>query len=89
MDISVTNVLLDLGAGRRGTDMGPSAMHVAGLVPRLKALGHEIPDVDTIQVRTQEQSQHLDPSARFLREITATCTAEGIAPLYPLVSPAR
>ena len=75
MDISVTNVLLDLGAGRRGTDMGPSAMHVAGLVPRLKALGHEIPDVDTIQVRTQEQSQHLDPSARFLREIIATCTA--------------
>lgn len=74
MDISVTNVLLDLGAGRRGTDMGPSAMHVAGLVPRLRALGHGISDVDTIQVRTQEQSEHLDPSARFLREIIDTCT---------------
>ena len=45
MDIAITNVHLDLGAGRRGTDMGPSAMHVAGLVPKLRQMGHRVADV--------------------------------------------
>lgn len=69
MDISITNVHLDLGAGRRGTDMGPSAMHVAGLVPRLAALSHTVTDVHTEAVSTFEA---LDPGrddARFLDEI--------------------
>jgi arginase len=39
--IKVIGVPLDLGASRRGVDMGPSAVRVAGLEARLEALGHE------------------------------------------------
>ncbi len=74
MKISVTNVHLDLGAGRRGTDMGPSAIHVAGLVPGLERLGHEIVAVEPIEARAAESTQEGDPSARFLPAIVRTCT---------------
>lgn len=74
MDLSITNVHLDLGAGRRGTDMGPSAMHVAGLVPSLERLGHRIADVKSIGVRSQEAMPDPgDPHARFLPVIAETC----------------
>ena len=66
MDISITNVHLDLGAGRRRTDMGPSAMHVAGLVPKLRALGHHIVDSCSIAARNFEDADTGDPRARFL-----------------------
>jgi arginase len=74
VDIAITNVQLDLGAGRRGTDMGPSAMHVAGLVPRLRAIGHQVPSVVTVgRATTFENSDPGDPRARFLAEILQTC----------------
>ena len=75
MDISILNVRLDLGAGRRGTDMGPSAIHVAGLTERLHSLGHVIHDVVDIEVRSAEELHIGDPTARFLAPIR-TCCAE-------------
>ena len=75
MDISILNVHLDLGAGRRGTDMGPSAIHVAGLIPELTRLGHRVVDVHAIDVESAEQAPFGDKSARFLPQI-ATCAAE-------------
>ena len=74
MNLSITNVHLDLGAGRRGTDMGPSAIHVAGLVPRLKALGHTIVDVTSLGGTTFENTDSGDPKARFLPQIVRICT---------------
>lgn len=74
MKIEITNVHLDLGAGRRGTDMGPSAIHVAGLVPRLRAQGHEITGVIPIQVQNHEGGEYGDPTARFLDAIATTCS---------------
>lgn len=74
MRVSITNVHLDLGAGRRGTDMGSSAMHVARLVPRLLELGHEVIDPADIETLSFESHDSGDPSARFLAEITRTCT---------------
>lgn len=73
MEISITNVHLDLGAGRRGTDMGPSAMHVAGLVPSLEKLGHRVVDVRTIGRATREASAVGDVHARFLDVIREAC----------------
>ena len=73
MQISITNVHLDLGAGRRGTDMGPSAIHVAGLVPRLEALGHSIVGVEPIEARSYENTATGNPKARFLPAIQHTC----------------
>lgn len=73
MDISITNVHLDLGAGRRGTDMGPSAIHVAGLVPKLRALGHTVADVADLEASAFEAADVGNPRARFLAEIERTC----------------
>ncbi len=69
MDIALTNVHLDLGAGRRGTDMGPSALHVAGLVPALRRLGHVVHGIESIGTPSFEERMHGDSSARFLHEI--------------------
>ena len=71
MDIALTNVHLDLGAGRRGTDMGPSALHVAGLVPALRRLGHRIADIESLGGPSFEAGDVGAPSARFLAEIAA------------------
>ncbi len=74
MKIEITNVHLDLGAGRRGTDMGPSAIHVAGLVPQLLAVGHTLASVEPIDVRNYEsEGGPGNPKARFLDAITRTC----------------
>lgn len=73
MDVSILDVHLDLGAGRRGTDMGPSAMHVAGLVPCLQNLGHRVVDVSSVRPRSAESLTPGDPQARFLDEIVEVC----------------
>ena len=75
MKVSITNVHLDLGAGRRGTDMGSSAIHVAGLIPRLQAMGHEVIDSRQIATDSYEDSEVGDPTARFLGPIASTCRA--------------
>lgn len=74
MDIALTNVHLDLGAGRRGTDMGPSALHVAGLVPAIRRLGHTVKDFESIGTPSFEERMHGDRNARFLDEIVRVCT---------------
>jgi arginase len=74
MRIDITNVHLDLGAGRRGTDMGPSAIHVAGLVPQLRAVGHEVASVHPMDVRNFEATDAGDTNARFLDAIATTCS---------------
>jgi arginase len=92
MDISITNVHLDLGAGRRGTDMGASAMHVAGLVPNLRSIGHNVVDVASMGASSFESIDAGDPHARFLPEITRLCTrianrveVDVLAGRFPLV----
>src|SRR5689334_22016119 len=72
--IRVIGVPLDLGQSRRGVDMGPSAVRVAGLEARLEALGHIVEDAGNISVAIAEQKKEGDPHAKYLKEITATCT---------------
>ncbi|HEV8523336.1 MAG TPA: arginase [Terriglobales bacterium] len=72
--IRVIGVPLDLGQQRRGVDMGPSAVRVAGLEARLEALGHVVEDAGNVAVAIAEQKKEGDPRAKYLREITATCT---------------
>jgi arginase len=68
--IYIANVHLDLGAGRRGTDMGSSAMHVAGLVPGLQRLGYRIASIQSIGVQSAEESNQENPRVRYLSVIT-------------------
>src|SRR5438046_5876474 len=72
--IRVIGVPLDLGQSRRGVDMGPSAVRVAGLEARLEELGHVVEDGGNIAVAIAEQKKSGDPQAKYLKEITATCT---------------
>ena len=72
--IRILGVPLDLGQSRRGVDMGPSAVRVAGLEARLEALGHDVEDGGNVTVALAEQKKEGDPRAKYLKEITATCT---------------
>src|SRR5258707_8434417 len=72
--IRVIGVPLDLGQSRRGVDMGPSAVRVAGLEARLEAIGHKVEDAGNIAVAIPEQKKEGAANAKYLKEITATCT---------------
>ena len=72
--ICVIGVPLDLGASRRGVDMGPSAVRVAGLEARLEALGHQVRDGGNIRVEIAETQNSGAANARFLQQIADTCT---------------
>jgi len=72
--IRVIGVPLDLGQSRRGVDMGPSAVRVAGLEARLEAIGHTVEDGGNVAVAIPEQKKEGAANAKYLREITATCT---------------
>src|SRR5947209_12516086 len=72
--IRILGVPLDLGQPRRGVDMGPSAVRVAGLEARLEELGHVVEDGGNLAVAIAETKKSGDPHAKYLKEITATCT---------------
>src|ERR1700681_4573216 len=71
--IRVIGVPLDMGASRRGVDMGPSAMRVAGLEARLEALGHRVTDGGNIRVEVAETLTSGSDRARYLKPIAETC----------------
>ncbi len=64
---------MDLGAGRRGVDMGPSAIRIAGLNQSLALLGYEVTDAGNLHVHPPEAVAQTNPRARFLPEIAAAC----------------
>src|SRR5947209_5824163 len=72
--IRVIGVPLDLGQSRRGVDMGPSAVRVAGLEARLEEIGHVVEDGGNVAVAMAEQKKEGHANAKYLKEITATCT---------------
>jgi arginase len=73
-NIRVIGVPLDLGQSRRGVDMGPSAVRVAGLEARLEAIGHVVEDAGNVAVAIPEQKKEGAARAKYLKEITVTCT---------------
>jgi arginase len=89
--IRIIGVPLDLGASRRGVDMGPSAVRVAGLETRLEALGHQVSDGGNIRVEIAETQTAGNENAHYLPQIAETCThtaeavmkilEEGLTPL--------
>jgi arginase len=71
--ISIIGVPMDLGASRRGVDMGPSALRVAGLQSRLKQLGRQVEDEGNVMVPQAEEQPYGEKKARYLDEIAQTC----------------
>jgi arginase len=71
--VTVIGVPLDLGAGRRGVDMGPSAIRGAELHARLRELGYEVADDGDMKVTVAETRDPGDPRLKYLNEIRQTC----------------
>jgi arginase len=90
-EIAIIGATLDLGQGRRGVDMGPSAIRNAGLEERLVSLGYDVHDEGNVETAVAEATALRDERARFLPEIHDTCeriaarvagaTARGALPL--------
>jgi len=66
-------VPLDLGADRRGVDMGPSAIRYAGLAEKLKAMGHRVQDYGNIEAPLAEMSNVENSKAKYLTEVRKVC----------------
>lgn len=71
--IRIIGVPMDLGASRRGVDMGPSALRVAGLQSRLKQLVRQVEDAGNVPVPQAEEQPFGEKKARYLEEISQTC----------------
>jgi arginase len=71
--IVIIGAALDLGSGRRGVDMGPSAIRYAGLEERLGSLGFACADRGNVATAVAEATDEGDETARFLPQIRATC----------------
>jgi arginase len=71
--VAIIGAALDLGAGRRGVDMGPSAIRYAGLSDRLERSGIEAEDRGNVEAALAETQASGADKARFLEEILETC----------------
>jgi arginase len=69
--VHLIGVCMDLGANRRGVDMGPSALRIAGLQPAIEALNITVEDRGNVSIILQELANPGDPRERFLSEIAA------------------
>jgi arginase len=72
-NVHVIGVPLDLGSGRRGVDMGPSAIRIAGIGERLAALGCVVVDKGDIEAPIPETQTERDPRKKYVREIARVC----------------
>ncbi|MEW6128228.1 MAG: arginase [Acidobacteriota bacterium] len=71
--IRIIGVPMDLGAGRRGVDMGPSAIRIAGLNQAIAFQGYEVSDAGNVHVHPPEAMQAVNPRAHYLKEIAEAC----------------
>ncbi|MEW5799935.1 MAG: arginase [Bacteroidota bacterium] len=74
MNIHILGVPMDLGAGRRGVDMGPSAIRIAGVNEKFQSLGHTVIDEGDIPTKIPEQQKVKNPKLKYLPEIVRACT---------------
>ena len=71
--IRIIGAPLDLGAGHRGVDMGPSAFRVAGIHQAVRQLGVAVEDFGDIEAHVAETRDPGNPHLKYLKEIRATC----------------
>ena len=73
--IAIIGAPLDLGSGRRGVDMGPSAVRVANVFSRIAALGYDVADLGNAPVAQAEMFSEGQKEAKYLPQIAETCGA--------------
>jgi len=72
--VHIIGVPMDLGASRRGTDMGPSALRIAGLGATIKGMGYKLALEEDIAVPAMETRSSEDSDTRFKPQILSVCT---------------
>src|SRR5947209_17963529 len=92
MNIGILGAALDLGADRRGVDMGASAIRYAGLEAELRDAGHTVQDFGDIPAPVREATEEAPIDLKFLQPILNVCgqLAERMASIiadgwFPLV----
>src|SRR5436190_13906340 len=71
--VHLIGVPLDLGAGRRGVDMGPSAFRVAGIGDQIAALGPAVVDKGDLPAPIPETQRPADAKRKYIRDIAKVC----------------
>ena len=71
--VHIIGVPLDLGGGRRGVDMGPSAFRIAGLGEQLAALGYSVVDKGDLPTPIPETQELRDEHKKYIRDIAKVC----------------
>jgi len=71
--VHIIGVPLDLGGGRRGVDMGPSAFRIAGLSDQITALGRTVVDRGNVQAPIRELHEEADNRKKYIHEIAGVC----------------
>ncbi|MFZ2323090.1 MAG: arginase [Ignavibacteriaceae bacterium] len=70
--VTIIGFPMDLGSGRRGVDMGPSALRIAGLENKLTELGYKVEDTGDIVIEIMEKQKPGNPKLQYLDEILKT-----------------
>ena len=71
--VHIIGVPLDLGGGRRGVDMGPSAFRIAGLGEQLSSLGYSVVDKGDLPTPIPETQEQRDEHKKYIRDIAKVC----------------
>lgn len=71
-NVSIIGFPMDLGADRRGVDMGPSALRIAGLQAKLESLGYNVEDYGDVKIEIMEKQKIKNPKLKYLDEIIKT-----------------
>ena len=71
--LRIVGVPSDLGQGRRGVDMGPSAIRYAGLAAKLTELGYDVEDLGNIDVPQPETRDEGQSKAKYLVQVHQLC----------------
>lgn len=72
-EVEIIGVPLDLGADRRGVDMGPSAIRYAGLSEKLRLLGVKVEDLGNIETPIAEAIKVEHVNAKYLSKVREVC----------------
>lgn len=70
--INIIGFPMDLGAGRRGVDMGPSAVRIAGLTEQLEKLGYKVIDTGDIFIQIMERQKVTNSKLKYINQIVKT-----------------
>lgn len=74
MKIHIVGVPMNLGAGRREVDMGPSSIRIACVTDKLRQLGHTVLDEGDIPIKIPEKQKIKNDRLKYLLEIVRVCT---------------